>query len=127
MGNMGIIEVIIPVVVLILSFFAIRAMNEHSNRDKITKKPRKPWDDIKQPWEDEPVVEPKRTPQETTGNQWISTQTQPPELYKEVSIYTGDKELLHGWARVNDNDYIHSKEDRTINNVTHWMGINTPE
>ena len=57
---------------------------------------------------------------------WVSTNSRLPELYKEVTIFTTDKETLHGWARVNDWDYIHSKDDRTINNVTHWMDIGSP-
>lgn len=57
---------------------------------------------------------------------WIPTASRLPELYKEVIIYTQDKETLHGWARVNDWDYIHSKDNRTINNVSHWMDIGSP-
>lgn len=57
---------------------------------------------------------------------WIPTTSKLPELYKEVTIFTTDKETLHGWARVNDWDYIHSKDNRTVNNVTHWMDIGSP-
>lgn len=57
---------------------------------------------------------------------WISTRKKLPELHKKVIVYTDDFETLHLWARVNDTDYIHSNDDRTINNVTHWMDIGTP-
>jgi hypothetical protein len=57
---------------------------------------------------------------------WVSTKSRLPELYKEVTIFTTDKETLHGWARVNNTDYIHSKDDRTINNVTHWLDMGSP-
>lgn len=57
---------------------------------------------------------------------WIPINNQKPELYKKVIIYTNDKELLYNWARVNNTDYIHSTDDRTINNVTHWITIESP-
>ena len=57
---------------------------------------------------------------------WIPVKQKLPELYKEVTIFTTDKETLHGWARVNDWDYIHSKDDRTINNVSHWLDLGSP-
>jgi len=57
---------------------------------------------------------------------WVPTTSRLPELYKEVTIFTTDKETLHGWARVNEHDYIHSKDDRTINNVSHWLDLGSP-
>jgi hypothetical protein len=57
---------------------------------------------------------------------WISINDQKPELYKKVIIYTDDKEILYNWARVNNTDYIHSVDNRTINNVTHWITIESP-
>ena len=57
---------------------------------------------------------------------WTPITTQKPELYKKVIIYTDDKELLYNWARVNNTDYIHSVDNRTINNVTHWINIESP-
>ena len=58
---------------------------------------------------------------------WVQTKTQLPELHKKVTIYTTDNETLHGWARVNNYDYIHSTDDRTINNVTHWLDVGSPD
>jgi hypothetical protein len=57
---------------------------------------------------------------------WITINDQKPELYKKVIIYTNDKEILYNWARVNNTDYIHSVDNRTINNVTHWINIESP-
>ena len=57
---------------------------------------------------------------------WIPINNQKPELYKKVIIYTNDKEILYNWARVNNTDYIHSVDNRTINNVTHWINIESP-
>jgi len=57
---------------------------------------------------------------------WISINDQKPELYKKVIIYTDDKEILYNWTRVNNTDYIHSVDNRTINNVTHWINIESP-
>jgi hypothetical protein len=71
-------------------------------------------------------VEPRTAAQPPSQIAWVPTKSRLPELYKEVTIYTTDKETLHGWARVNDLDYIHSKDNRTINNVSHWMEIGSP-
>lgn len=57
---------------------------------------------------------------------WISVNKKLPELHKKVIVYTDDFETLYGWARVNDTDYIHSKDDMIVNNVTHWMDVGTP-
>lgn len=71
-------------------------------------------------------VEPRTAATPPSQIAWIPTTSRLPELYKEVTIYTQDKETLHGWARVNDWDYIHSKDNRVVNNVSHWMDIGSP-
>ncbi len=65
-------------------------------------------------------------PAKSTRIEWVSTKTKKPDLFKKVIIYTEDKEVLHEWARVNDNDYIHATDDRTINNVTNWIDVGIP-
>jgi hypothetical protein len=80
----------------------------------------------------EPITKPTletRGPSAPTSQtaQWIPIKTIKPPIYRKVIIFTADKEILYNWARVNDTDYIHSTDDHTINNVTHWMEIKTPE
>jgi hypothetical protein len=65
------------------------------------------------------------TPTSQTA-QWLPTKQIQPPLYRKVIIYTKDNEILYNWARTNNSDYIHSTDDRTINNVTHWMEIQSP-
>jgi hypothetical protein len=72
----------------------------------------------------EPPVDRRSEPQSQIA--WISVNKKLPELHKKVIVYTDDFEILYGWARVNDRDYIHSTDDRTVNNVTHWMDVGTP-
>ena len=70
---------------------------------------------------------PEKTGQDMSSRiEWISVKTKKPELFKKVTIYTEDKEVLHEWARVNDNDYIHATDDRTVNNVTDWIDVGIP-
>jgi len=81
-----------------------------------------PTEDLNPPMEPR-IKDPVQPPSQIA---WVSTNSRLPELYKEVTIFTTDKETLHGWARVNEHDYIHPKDDRTINNVSHWLDIGTP-
>jgi hypothetical protein len=68
----------------------------------------------------------QRIPTPTSQSAWTPIEISKPDKFKKVVIFTNDKEILYDWARVNNTDFIHSKDDRTINNVTHWMNIESP-
>jgi len=106
----------ILVIIAVIIYLAMRKTNKPEDIQKAREQ--------KQETPVEPrIKDPVQPPSQIA---WVSTNSRLPELYKEVTIFTTDKETLHGWARVNDWDYIHSKDDRTINNVSHWLDIGSP-
>jgi len=108
----------ILVIIAVIIYFAMRKSNKPEETQKVTQPVRE-----QKPETSEPRI--PTTPQSQIA--WVQTKTQLPELHKKVTIYTTDNETLHGWARVNNYDYIHSTDDRTINNVTHWLDVGSPD